>query len=151
MFIKSLLLSLLLLISTSACANDADVQYYRSEVFKEKNLPLSDAVRVGKLIFVSGNLGVDFSGKELSIVPGGIEAETRQTMRNIEKSLKSMGSSLDKIVKCTVFLSNMEEWPKLNKIWPSFFKENYPARTAVEVHRLWRGAAIEIECIAHVD
>ena len=142
---------LLLSMPTFNVIAETDVEYYRSETFKEKNLPLSDAVRVGELIFVSGNLGIDFSQQELQLVPGGIIAETRQTMRNIDNTLKSMGSSVSNIVKCTVFMSNMEEWPKLNKIWPSFFEENYPARTAVEVHKLWRGAAIEIECIATVE
>ena len=77
-------ISLLLTLSLFSCASlaEADVEYHRSDVFKEKNLPLSEAVRVGNLVFVSGNLGIDFSKEGLSLVPGGIVAETKQTMAN---------------------------------------------------------------------
>jgi 2-iminobutanoate/2-iminopropanoate deaminase len=152
MLLRAVVICLFLSAPTFSSMADADVKYFRSETFKEKKLPLSEAVRVGNLLFVSGNLGIDFSKKkELELVHGGIVAETKQTMLNIENTLKGSGSSLSQLVKCTVFMSNMDEWPELNKIWPSFFGENFPARTAVEVQRLWRGAAVEIECIAYVD
>ena len=127
---------------------EADVEYYRSDLFKQKNLPLSDVVRVDNLLFVSGNLGIDFSTENLALVPGGITAETRQTLKNIDRTLKNYGSSLDKVVKCTLFLADIDEWPAVNKVWREFFKQRYPARTAVQAGRLWHDAAIEIECIA---
>lgn len=130
---------------------EADVQYFRSQTFIDKKLPLSEAVRVGNLLYVSGNLGIDFSKEKLAIVPGGIVAETRQTMRNIESALITSGSSLEQLVKCTVYLANMDDWPELNKVWPSFFKNNFPTRTAIEVQRLWRNARVEITCTAYVN
>ena len=151
MLIRAILVFSLLSVSTFSAMGDADVKYFRSDTFKEKKLPLSEAVRVGNLLFVSGNLGIDFSKEGLALVPGGIVAETKQTMLNIENTLKNSGSSLDKLVKCTLFMANIDEWPQLNEVWPSFFGENFPARTAVEVGRLWEGAAIEIECIAYAD
>ena len=151
MLFKNTVLTFVLGLFSLATMAEADVEYFRSDAFKEKNLPLSEAVRVGNLVFVSGNLGIDFSKKELALVPGGIVAETKQTMANIEKALITSGSSLDKLIKCTVYLSNMDEWPELNKIWPSFFKENFPTRTAIEVGRLWRGAAVEITCTGYID
>jgi 2-iminobutanoate/2-iminopropanoate deaminase len=119
--LRAIVICLLLSAPTFSAMADADVKYFRSETFKEKKLPLSEAVRVGNLLFVSGNLGIDFSKKGLELVPGGIVAETKQTMLNIENTLKSSGSSLAQLVKCTVFMANIDEWSELNKIWPSFF------------------------------
>ena len=151
MLIRAILIFSILSVSTFSAMGDADVKYIRSETFIEKKLPLSEAVQVGNLLFLSGNLGIDFSREGLALVPGGIVAETKQTMLNIENTLKNSGSSLDKLVKCTLYMANIDEWPQLNEIWPSFFDRNFPARTAVEVSRLWEGAAIEIECTAYVD
>jgi 2-iminobutanoate/2-iminopropanoate deaminase len=151
MLLRTIFIFSFLSISTFTVMGDADVKYLRSDTFKEKKIPLSEAVRVGNLLFLSGNLGIDFSKEGLALVPGGIVAETKQTMLNIENTLKNSGSSLDKLVKCTLFMANIDEWPQINEIWPSYFDENFPARTAVEVGRLWEGAAIEIECIAYVD
>ena len=151
MLLRKIIIFSLLFVSTLTTMAEADVEYFRSETFKEKKLPLSEAVRVGNLLFVSGNLGIDFSQQELGLVAGGIVAETKQTMRNIENALVNSGSSLDQLVKCTVYLANIDEWPKLNNIWPSFFNENFPTRTAIEVQRLWRDASVEITCVAYVD
>lgn len=148
---NAILIFSLLLACTCTANAEADVQYFRSKTFVEKKLPLSEAVRVGNLLFVSGNLGIDFSKEKLSIVPGGIVAETRQTMRNIESALINSGSSLEQLVKCTVYLANMDDWPELNKVWPSFFENNFPTRTAIEVQKLWRNARVEITCTAYVD
>ena len=151
MTLKNTVLAFILCLYSFSLMAEADIEYFRSDAFKEKKLPLSEAVRVGNLVFVSGNLGIDFSQKELGLVPGGIVAETKQTMANIEAALLTSGSSLGQLVKCTVYLSNMEDWPELNKIWPSFFKENYPTRTAIQVAKLWRGAAVEITCTGYVE
>lgn len=143
----STLISLFLCFNFSKLAAE-DVEYLRSPLFEEKNLPLSDVVRVGNLMFVSGNLGIDFSTEDLALVPGGIIEETRQALRNIDAALKRNGSSINNVVKCTIFMGDMEEWPALNQVWPEFFSENYPARTAIQAGKLWHDAAVEIECIA---
>ena len=108
--------------------------------------PFSPAVRVGDLIFVSGQIGNRPGTTEL--VPGGIEAETRQTLDNIRAILERSGSSMDRVVKCTVMLADMAEWPRMNPIYASYFPGPKPARSALGANGLALGARVEIECIA---
>ncbi|HZS05491.1 MAG TPA: RidA family protein [Blastocatellia bacterium] len=109
---------------------------------------LSDVVRVGDLLYLSGKLGTDSSGK---LVPGGIAAETRQTLENIRGMLEKNGSSLDQVVKCTVMLADIKEWAEMNSAYTTFFrKERLPARSAFGTSGLVLGARVEIECIATV-
>ncbi|HZO17599.1 MAG TPA: RidA family protein [Gemmatimonadaceae bacterium] len=110
--------------------------------------PFSPAVRVGNLLFLSGQIGVTASG---ALVPGGIEAETRQTLENIRDVLQRTGSSLDRVVKCTVMLADMREWDAMNTVYTSFFPRNKPARSSFGATGLALGARVEIECIATVD
>lgn len=112
------------------------------------NLPFSTAVVVDKMIYVSGQLGTDASGK---VVPGGIKAETAQILKNIEAILKANGSDMDHAVKCTAFLADINEWPAMNEVYVTFFPKHLPARSAVAVASLVRGARIELECIATVS
>ncbi len=123
--------------------NDSDVEYLTSE--KTKGLPFSEAVRVGNMLFLSGQLGLDTSGK---LVPGGIAAETRQTMENIKATLERHGSSLDHVIKVTVMLADMSEWGEMNGIYVTYFLNHLPARSALGANGLALGAKIEIECIA---
>lgn len=110
--------------------------------------PFSDAVQVGDLLILSGQIGA--KPGTTSVVPGGIEAETRQTMANIDASLKRRGLSMDSVVKCTVMLADMKDWPAFNKIYASYFKKGrYPARSALGVNGLALGAKIELECWAY--
>lgn len=109
-------------------------------------LPFSPAVRVGDLLFLSGQIGVKPGTREL--VPGGIEAETRQAMENIKRVLEYAGSSLDRVVKCTVFLDDMAHYAAVNAVYASFFPKDPPARSATGGNQLAFGAAVEIECIA---
>lgn len=109
-------------------------------------MPFSDAVRVGNLLFLSGQLGTTGDG----LVPGGIAAETRQTLENIRASLQRHGSSMARVVKCTVFLADMAEWDRMNEVYVTFFGENLPARSALGTSGLALGARVEIECIAVV-
>ena len=111
-------------------------------------LPFSSAVRVGDLLFLSGQIGVKPGTVEL--VPGGIQAETRQTMENIKTILEYAGSSLDRVVKCTVFLRDFGDWPAMNEVYATFFPHDPPARSALGSNGLALGAAVEIECIALV-
>jgi len=109
--------------------------------------PFSPAVRVGNLIFLSGQIGTppDAGG---ALVSGGIEAETRQTMENIKDVLTRVGSSMDQVVKCTVMMADMAEWPRMNTIYATYFPNHKPARSAFGATALALGARVEIECIA---
>jgi 2-iminobutanoate/2-iminopropanoate deaminase len=120
-----------------------DVEYYTSESLK--GLPFSEAVRVGRMLYLSGKLGTDSSG---NVVAGGIAAETRQTMENIKAALECYGSSLEHVVKATVMLADMNEWGEMNKVYVTYFPTHLPARSAMGVNGLARGARVEIEVVA---
>lgn len=123
-----------------------DVEYLTTDAMKD--LPFSEAVRVGAMLYLSGKLGTDSSGK---LVPGGIAAETRQTMENIQAALERCGSSLNHVVKATVMLADMNEWAEMNKVYVTYFRDHLPARSAMGVNGLARGARVEIEVIAVVN
>lgn len=112
--------------------------------------PFSPAVRVGNLLFLSGQIGSRTEDGRVVLVPGGIEAETRQTMENIREVLRQAGSSMDRVVKCTVMLADMAEWPRMNAVYAGYFPGPKPARTALGANGLALGAQVEIECIATV-
>jgi reactive intermediate/imine deaminase len=86
----------------------------------------------------------------MRLVPGGIEPETRQTMDNIKEILTQNGSSLDRVVKCTVMIADMADWPRINTIYATYFPGPKPARSALGANGLALGAKVEIECIAAV-
>ena len=121
----------------------SDVEYYTSEILK--GLPFSAAVRVGGVLYLSGQIGIDVSGK---LVPGGISAETRQAMANIRATLEQCGSSLDNVIKATVMLADMKEWSEMNQVYVTYFSKHLPARSALGANGLALGARVEIECIA---
>jgi reactive intermediate/imine deaminase len=110
--------------------------------------PFSPAVRVGNLLFLSGQIGVTSTG---ALVPGGIGPETRQTLENIRDLLQRTGSSMERVVKCTVMLADMREWDAMNLVYASFFPGSKPARSSFGATGLALGARVEIECIATVD
>ncbi len=112
--------------------------------------PFSPAVRVGNLIYLSGQIGLDNAAASGStLVPGGIEAETRATMENIRTTLAAVGSSMDKVIKCTVMMADMREWDRMNAVYRTFFAPGrFPARSALGANGLALGARVEIECIA---
>ena len=110
------------------------------------NLPYSDAVRAGGLLFLSGTIGAAPGTRQ--VVPGGVEAETRQALENIKANLAAHGSSLDRVVKCTVFLADIGDFETMNKVYREYFPRNKPARTTVGVAALPAGARVEIDCIA---
>lgn len=112
---------------------------------KPKN-PFSPAVRVGKLIYLSGEVGTDSTD---TLVPGGIEAETRQTMENIKRTLGTLGLGMDRLVKCTVFVADIAEWPRMNVVYRSYFPDGkYPARAAFQAAKLVLNARVELDCVA---
>ncbi len=112
------------------------------------NLPFSEAVRVGNWLILSGQIGIN---PEIgALPPGGIQAETRQTMENIKRTLEKYGSSLDQVVKCTVMLADISEWSAMNEVYVTYFPDHKPARSAFGTSGLALGARLEIECWATV-
>ena len=108
--------------------------------------PYSQAIRVGDLIWVSGQIALD--PKSGSITSGGIEEQTRQALANLAAILREAGSSFDRVVKTTVFLTNLEEFEGMNRVYAQTFSPPYPARVCVEVSRLPRGSRVEVDAIA---
>ena len=110
--------------------------------------PFSSAVRAGDFLFLAGQLGSEIVNGVPKLVSGGIEPETRQTLENIKAILAKAGSSMEKIVKCSVMMADMSEWPKMNEIYATYFPGKKPARSAWGANGLALGARVEIECIA---
>jgi reactive intermediate/imine deaminase len=105
----------------------------------------SQAVRVGNTIWVSGQIPLDPATKEL--VTGGIEPQIRQVFENLKAIVAAAGAGFDDVVKATVFLTDLSHFALVNKVMAEYFREPYPARAAVGVAALPRGAEIEVECI----
>jgi 2-iminobutanoate/2-iminopropanoate deaminase len=139
---------LALLANASAFAAErAKPEFLSSPDMERANLPFSEAVRAGDLLFLSGQIGYEPStGK---VVPGGIKAEARQALTLIKGVLTRNGASLADVVKCTVFLADIAEWPVFNEVYVDFFKKPYPARSALAASGLARNARVEVECIAY--
>ena len=150
MTLKASALSQLMAMSIAATAADrpAEPQFFPSPDPALAALPFSDAVRAGDLLFLSGQIGA--APGTLAVVPGGLEAEARQALLNMKAILERHGSSLERVVKCTVFLADMKEWPAFNKVYRDFFKRNLPARSALGANGLALGARVEVECVAVV-
>lgn len=108
----------------------------------------SSVARVGDLLFLSGVIGVKPGTRDL--VEGGIGPETRQALETIRTVLRSSSATLENIAKCTVFLTNFSDAPKMNEVYSEFFPQKRPARSTVQIAGLARGAHVEIECIATV-
>jgi 2-iminobutanoate/2-iminopropanoate deaminase len=111
------------------------------------SLPFSEAVRKGDMLYLSGQLGTDSTGH---LVPGGIQAETRQALTNIADVLGRHGSSMEQVVKCTVMLADIKDWPAMNEVYVTFFRGHRPARSAFATNGLALGARLEIECMAQI-
>lgn len=110
--------------------------------------PYSQGISVdgnARIVFLSGQIALDPSTGQ--IVSGGIEAETKQVMRNIEALLKEIGATFENVVKTTIFLKDFNDFATVNQLYGAHFRQNPPARSTVEVARLPRDARIEIECI----
>lgn len=102
----------------------------------------------GRWVFTAGQIAID--PETGNLVDGDIEVQTKQVLENVKAVLEAAGSNLGRVVKATVFLKDMEDFPRMNNVYASFFKENPPARSAVQVARLPKDVSIEIECIASV-
>jgi len=108
--------------------------------------PYSQAIRAQGLIFTSGQVGLDPATAQ--IVDGGITAQTDRVLKNLAAVLQASGSSLEKVVRCTVFLKNIADFAAMNEIYGRHFKQSPPARSTVEVARLPKDALVEIDAIA---
>jgi reactive intermediate/imine deaminase len=123
-------------------------EYYPMPSTGASPLPFSEAVKIGDTLYVSGQIGIDRGTQTLA--PGGIVPEARCTLENIKAILERHGSSLDHVVKCTVFLADIKEWAAFNEVYREFFKKILPARSALGANGLALGARVEVECIAFV-
>jgi len=145
---KKLILSSLLAVSAMACAYAQDgIETYRVEGLPDW-APFSSAVRVGDTLHVSGHLG-RLPGTT-TIIEGGAGPETTQTMANIEASLALAGADLSDLVSCTVYLTDMADYPAMNEAYAAALNGHQPARVTAGVNELALGARVEIACIAYL-
>jgi 2-iminobutanoate/2-iminopropanoate deaminase len=119
--------------------------FHESHEVKKQTAPFSDAVEVGNLFFLAGQIGMDHSTR--TIVTGGIQAETEQAISNIREVLAQHGLTLDQVVKCTVILSTMDNFALFNEVYAKHFIKK-PARTTFAASGLARNALVEIEVVA---
>ena len=146
---KNFLMTLAAAASLVGCARPnqtLELEFYPSP---RPNAVFSPAVRVGNLLFLSGQIGADSTNR---LVPGGLQAEARQALNNIKSTLEKYGSSMDRVAKCTVFLADFQkDYNDFNEIYVTYFRARKPARSAFGATNLALGARLEIECIAAVD
>lgn len=123
----------------------SSIVFHASHEEKKQSAPYSDAVSVGNLFFLAGQIGMDQSTR--TMVPGGIKAETEQVIKNIAAVLEYHGMGLDRVVKCTVILSNIDDFAAFNEVYSQYFTKK-PARTTFAASGLAANAMIEIEVVA---
>jgi reactive intermediate/imine deaminase len=124
------------------------IEYLNSGKVLPSTLPFSEAVRVGNLVYLSGQLGI--VPGSMKLVPGGIKEEARQTLENIRTALEAHGYKMSDLIKCTVMLADMADWATFNDVYKTFFSGHFPARSAFGANGLALGARVEVECIAAV-
>jgi 2-iminobutanoate/2-iminopropanoate deaminase len=122
-------------------------EYLTSPHAAARALPFSEAVGVGDMLYLSGQIGT-LPGTD-QLAPGGIGPEAEQALENIKAVLARHGSSLDDVVKCSVFLADMRDWPAFNQVYRKFFSARLPARSALGANGLALGAKVEVECLAY--
>jgi len=136
----------LMMSSASEAAQRPGIEHFGRPALNGKALPFSDAVRVGDILYLSGQIGIDTSGK----LPDGIEAQTKQAMDNVGAILKQAGLGFGDVFHCTAFLADMKDWPAFNSVYISYFPQGkMPARSAFGANGLALGAKLEIECQAY--
>ncbi len=131
---------------TGAAAQRAPVQHFGAPQLGGQPLPFSNAVRVGDVLYLSGQIGIGADGR----LPDGIEAQTRQTMENIGAILRTAGRGWGDVFRCLVMLDNMADWPAFNRVYVTYFTPGrLPARSALGADGLALGALVEVECQAY--
>lgn len=144
--IKSAALVACLFAAASAVAVEPEF-FARKAALGQPSYPFSEAVRVGGMLYLSGDIAVGADGK---LVAGGIKAEAKQVMDNIGANLARHGSSFDHVVQCMVALADIADWPAFNEIYRSYFSKHFPARMAYATEGLALGARVEVQCNAVV-
>lgn len=134
------------LAATAACARPStlEVEFIPSP---RPNAVFAQAVRVGNVLYLSGQIGADSTGR---LVPGGLQTEARQALNNIKSVLDKAGSGMDRVVKCTIFLADIRDYADFNEIYATYFRARKPARSAFAATGLALNARVEIDCIAVV-
>lgn len=126
------------------------MDYMKEVIFSEKAPqpigPYSQAIKTGNFIFLSGQLGIDSAGN----LKQGIQEQTHQIFSNISAILAQVNSSIDSIIKTTIYLININDFAQVNEIYQSYFQQPYPARTTIEVSSLPKSALVEIDAIAFI-
>lgn len=131
--------------ATTYAQESTEIKFHKSHEPKKLNAPFSDAVQAGNLFFLSGQIGMDHSTRTL--VGGGIQAETKKAIKNIEAVLAQHEMTLDNVVKCTVILSSIDDFSAFNEIYTQYFTKK-PARTTFAASGLAANGKIEIDVIA---
>jgi len=145
---KSLISITLLGVSGMATATEtqSSIERIGEPTLNGQRLPFSSAVRAGDTVYLSGALGIDANGK----LADGMDAQARLAMDNLGAGLKAAGLGWADVVKCTVMLDDMKDWPAFNKVYVTYFPDGkYPARSAFGTDGLALGALVEVECIAY--
>jgi len=140
-----LLWALLIPLTSLEAVLAAEVEFHNDGPLAELGLPFSESVRVGDLLFLSGQIG---SGAGDKLSPGGIKAETNQILLNIAATLEKRGLGMEDVIKCTVFLADISEWAAFNEVYVQHFTAPFPARSALGANGLALNARAEVECIA---
>jgi len=136
-------IALVLLLEVAVPASAKPPEYFGSDL----GLPFSEAVQVGDMLFLAGQIGA--APGTMAVVQGGIDAEAKQAMDNIGAVLKRRGLGFDSLVKCTVMLADMKDWPAFNTVYATYFKPGrFPARSAFGANGLALSAKVEVECWA---
>lgn len=137
-------IALVLFMEIAVPASAKPPEYFGSDL----GFPFAEAVQVGDMLFLSGQIG-NAPGTR-SVVPGGIEAEAKQVMDNVGAVLRKRGLGYDSLVKCTVMIADMKDWPAFNTVYATYFKPGrFPARSAFGANGLALGAKVELECWAY--
>lgn len=148
MFLKTMKsAALLAALFAAAGAVAAEPEFFPRKAAPGQSYPFSEAVRVGDMLYLSGDIGVGADGK---LVGGGVKAEAKQVMDNIAANLARHGSSFDHVVQCTVALADIADWPAFNEIYRGYFSKHFPARMAYATGGLALGAKVEVQCNAVV-
>jgi len=124
----------------------ANVEFLNSGKVYPTGVPLSEAVRVGDTLYLSGQIGIQPG--TLKLVPGGLKEEAGQTLSNIKTTLEAHGYSMRDVIKCTIMLADIARWGEFNEIYKTYFSAPYPARSALGTNGLALGAQVEVECVA---
>ena len=132
--------------AANAQAERPPVEYFPAPAMQDRPAPFSSAVRIGDVMYLSGQIGIAPDGK----LPDTFDGQAKQTMENIGAALKARGLGWGDVFKCTVFIADMKNWPAFNAVYVPYFQPGrLPARSAVGVSGLALGAQLELECLAY--